>query len=136
MVTHTANVAEQHLARRESLAAQQDRDRPWIRIPPAERVRSCLERREVVQAADVAQALSMEVDSVRLELDRLVSRGLVEVLRPMGPPRGRDLHELEYFRWIRQTDGDYVWQKKLLRQERRGPMLAHEAADARSLMNF
>lgn len=86
---------------------------------PADALSNFLQGCGAVTASDVARCLGLEVDAVHMELEQLVRAGRVEVLRPIPRPGcqpgamggGTDL---EYYRWIRSTDVDYVWQRALL----------------------
>ena len=84
-------------------------------------VRCIVEQSGAVSAEQIARRISLEVGMIREELKYWVAKGLVEVLRPVcvsacvdredpsAPGRG------EYYRWIRPTDTDYVWQAGLMR---------------------
>jgi hypothetical protein len=73
-------------------------------------------------------------------LDILIHAGIVEVLRPV-PPAGSsggrpDLNlDLEYYRWVRPTDQDYMWQNLLIPNTPSRPAKDHRDDDLLLLMN-
>ncbi len=85
-------------------------------------IRCTLEQSGATRAEDVARRLFLNVRLVREELRYFVDLGLVEVLRPIRAgaisldDADEDGAESEYYRWIRATDSDYLWQAQLLAQ--------------------
>jgi len=79
----------------------------------SETLASVLQRSGAVSAASLADTLSLDVSAVRASLEQLVCSGSVEVLRPIQCTPWDSDPELEYYRWRRCTDEDYVWQSLL-----------------------
>jgi len=74
-----------------------------------------LQHHGAASAVQIADYMGLNADIVKVELGRLVQSGALEILRPVcafnePSPRTADL---EYYRWKRNTDADYVWQKSL-----------------------
>jgi hypothetical protein len=78
------------------------------------RLMACLEEYDAVNADALMRRLRMDGDVVRGCLAGLVARGDVEILRPIG--RGKEARRAprrddEFYRLVRETDNDYLWQQ-------------------------
>ena len=68
----------------------------------------------------IARRVPLRVEIIREELAYWVAKGLVEVLRPVAAAMQDESDEVsggsggDYYRWIRPTDADYMWQAELL----------------------
>jgi hypothetical protein len=84
-------------------------------------VRCIVEKSGAVRADQIARRISLDVETIREELTYWVTRGLIEVLRPVAPALAGEGEGVsaggggEYYRWIRPTDTDYIWQSVLMR---------------------
>lgn len=67
-----------------------------------------------LSAAAIARLLSSSAEAVCAELRKLVEIGVAEVMQPVGIGAGLS-PDLEYYRWKRRSDTDYVWQANLIR---------------------
>jgi hypothetical protein len=83
-------------------------------------VRCILEQSGAMRVDQVAEWISLNVEAIQEELNRLVEKGLVEILRPIAVTEGNEnaseeaKNRCEFYRWIRPTDTDYLWQSNLL----------------------
>ncbi len=76
-------------------------------------IRQLLQHRAAMNATQIAQYFSMDIEPVRQGLRQLAETPEVEVLRPIGTPSKEpgDLHdECDYFRWRKKDDRQYLWQ--------------------------
>jgi len=84
-------------------------------------VRCMVEQSGAVRADQIARRISLDVEIIREELNYWIAKGLVEVIRPVALTVPNDGEEVstgsggEYYRWIRPTDTDYLWQAVLMR---------------------
>jgi predicted transcriptional regulator len=84
-------------------------------------VRCMVEQSGAVRADEIAGRISFDIQTIREELKYWVAKGLVEVLRPVAlavPDEGAEIttgSRGEYYRWIRPSDTDYMWQAALIR---------------------
>ena len=84
-------------------------------------VRCIVEQSAAISAEQIAHKVSLNVEAIREELKYWVDKGLVEVLRPVtvshpeSRPESAADGRSEFYRWIRPTDTDYVWQAGLMR---------------------
>jgi hypothetical protein len=112
--------------------------------PPMEYVVRCiLEQSGAIRADQIAIRISLKEEAILEELNRLVGRGLVEILRPIAVTNGNANESEEanrpcdYYRWIRPTDMDYLWQSNLLARD---PILLRDSPlrsiDLLTLMNL
>jgi hypothetical protein len=82
-------------------------------------VRCILEQSGAIRADQIAERISLNVEAIHEELNRLVGKGLVEILRPIALTKedendpGEAKSHSEFYRWIRPTDTDYLWQSNL-----------------------
>lgn len=82
-------------------------------------VRCILEQSGALCADQIARRISLNLEVIHKELDRLVDKGLAERLSPLAveneaentPAETKPFRE--YYRWIRPTDTDYLWQSNL-----------------------
>ena len=83
-------------------------------------VRCMVEQSGAVRADEIARRISFDVGVIREELNYWVAKGLIEVLRPVSPLEGEEVPARsggEYYRWIRPTDTDYLWQAVMMRHQ-------------------
>ena len=84
-------------------------------------VRCMVEQSGAISAEQMARRMSLDAESVREEVKYWVDKGLVEIIRPVGvsmPTEGTSspaTDRTDYYRWIRPTDTDYIWQAGLMR---------------------
>ncbi len=76
-------------------------------------IRELLQRHAAMNAAQIADYFSMDIESVREGLLQLAQTPEVEILRPVGAPPKEDggwNDEGDYFRWRKKEDRQYLWQ--------------------------
>lgn len=84
-------------------------------------VRCMVEQSGAIRADQIARRISINVETICEELRYWVAKGLVEVLRPIAvsaPEEGEEISAGsggEYYRWIRPTDTDFIWQAAMMR---------------------
>lgn len=83
-------------------------------------LRCQLERRQVAQLDELVEGVGLSGEVVDRALAELVSRGEVAVLRPIRrvqAERGKTCvsgRDREYYRLVRESDGDYLWEQDIL----------------------
>ncbi|MFN2350443.1 MAG: DeoR family transcriptional regulator [Kiritimatiellia bacterium] len=75
-----------------------------------------LRQRELANVESLADCLELSPATVRQALQELEKKGAVEVLRPCRPQPVND-DVMDYYRWRRPTDMDYLWEQEYLRRE-------------------
>ncbi len=84
-------------------------------------VRCMVEQSGAISAEKMARRMAVDVESVREAVKYWVDKGLVEIIRPVGVSmstegtRSLTADRTDFYRWIRPTDTDYVWQASLMR---------------------
>ncbi len=97
------------IARGEQRAAQ----------PVDQQLRSCLSRCETMNIEMIAQQTGITPDTVAARLHDLVARQEIEVLQPLTSRRETDdrsvsCDSMVFFRLIRSTDNDHLWEQELI----------------------
>ena len=80
----------------------------------ASTVAATLRRQSIASVKRLAGHLGLPATEVRSALAPWVARGQVELLRPWGCQPVAD-DELDYYRWRRPTDRDYLWEQDFMR---------------------
>jgi len=84
-------------------------------------VRCMVEQSGAISAEQMARKTSLDTEMIREEVKYWVDKGLVEIIRPVGAPVSAEgtnspaPDRADYYRWIRPTDTDYIWQAGLMR---------------------
>jgi hypothetical protein len=86
-------------------------------------IRTCLSRCSAKNLTGLAEFLDMDADVLARNLDRMVQKGEVEVLRPIFEtdafsdggrrPLNAD-RDVQYYRLVKDTDHDYEWEQEVV----------------------